>query len=496
MIFAPKAIKINQSDNTAVALSDIKTGDDVFGVKAVGEVPTAHKIALNQIKTGESIIKYGHPIGSATTEIKPGEHVHTHNVKTNLRGTLSYTYTPATVPKTPPSADKKSFMGYKRANGEVGIRNEIWIISTVGCVNKTAEKIADEADRKYRGNPRVDGVYTFLHPYGCSQLGDDHVFTQKILAGMVAHPNAAGVLVLGLGCENNLIGDFKKILGTWDERRVKFLNAQDVVNEVAEGLGLVDELAEYASTFERVKIPVEKLVIGLKCGGSDAFSGITANPLVGCFCDRLITDGGTCVLTEVPEMFGAETLLMDRAADEGVFTETVNLVNDFKDYFTRHGQEIYENPSPGNKEGGISTLEEKSLGCTQKGGTCQVTDVLDYGERVKRPGLNLLQGPGNDIVAVTNLTAAGAHIVLFTTGRGTPLGAPVPTVKISSNTALAKTKPHWIDFDAGKLLDETSIEDLTELFYEYIIGVASGDFTLNETNGYREISIFKNGVTL
>ncbi|MCL1862417.1 MAG: altronate dehydratase family protein [Defluviitaleaceae bacterium] len=467
-------LTINHNDNVAVALKDM------------GKIPAGHKIATSDIAKGENVIKYGYPIGHALCEIKSGDHVHTHNIKTNLSGIIDYSYVPEKIAAS--STAPATFMGYERSDGSVGIRNEVWVINTVGCVNKIAEKLC-----KLSG---ADDVFTFVHPYGCSQLGDDHEYTRKILCNMVNHPNAAGVLVLGLGCENNHISDFKKLLGTWDDKRVKFLNTQDVTDEIAEGLKLIRELKAYADTFTRKPIPVGRLVVGLKCGGSDGFSGVTANVLVGRFSDDLIAQGGISVLTEVPEMFGAETLLMNRAADTGVFDKTVSLVNDFKNYFMRHNQEIYENPSPGNKDGGISTLEEKSLGCTQKGGTSYVTDVLGYGETCKTPGLNLLQGPGNDIVAVTNLMAAGVHIVLFTTGRGTPLGAPVPTVKISSNTKLSELKPHWIDFDAGQLLDGVPLDNLARDFAEYIIEVASGKTTRNEENDYREISIFKDGVTL
>ena len=456
-------ITINPADNVAVAFTE------------QNNIPAGHKIALRDIKKGDKVIKYGYPIGFATADIKKDEHVHVHNLKTSLSGIVDYEYKPDV---SPVQKSEGTFMGYRRKDGKVGIRNEVWIINTVGCVNKIAEKIA----------AKFEDVYTFVHPYGCSQLGDDHAYTQNILKNMVNHPNAAGVLVLGLGCENNHIDEFKQVLGTWDDERVKFLNAQDVNDDEAEGTKIVESLLKYASGFKRESVPVSELVVGLKCGGSDGLSGITANPLVGSFTDLLIAKGGSCLLTEVPEMFGAETILMNRCVNKDVFDKSVNLINDFKNYFIRHNQEIYENPSPGNKEGGISTLEEKSLGCTQKGGTSPVVDVIAYGETIKTPGLNLLQGPGNDIVAVTNLVAAGAHIVLFTTGRGTPVGGPVPTVKISSNIPLAKSKPHWIDYNA--------VDAVPEDFFSYITSVASGTKTQNEINDYREISIFKDGVTL
>lgn len=440
-----------------------------------------HKYALCDIKCGENIIKYGNPIGHATEDIKKGDHVHSHNMKTNLSGNLEYTYEPDYTPSVKVDSDK-TFMGYVRANGEVGIRNDIWIINTVGCVNKVAKRLA-----------ALTGAKHFEHPFGCSQLGDDHKTTQLILKGLINHPNAGGVLVLGLGCENNNITEFKKVLGDYDEKRVRFLNTQDSQDEIEDGVKIIEELKAYAETFKRTPVPVSKLIVGLKCGGSDGLSGITANPLVGSVSDKLITYGASCVLTEVPEMFGAEHLLMKRCPTKELFDKTVALINNFKDYFTKHNQVIYENPSPGNKEGGITTLEEKSLGCVQKGGLSEVVDVLDYGDRVTKNGLSLLNGPGNDIVAITNLTAAGAHIILFTTGRGTPVGAPVPTVKVSTNNRLAENKKNWIDYNAAPLLDG---KDLTDDFLEYIIKVASGEETKNEINGYEEISIFKDGIVL
>ena len=454
---------INKLDNVEVNLND------------------GHKYALRDIKAGENIIKYGNPIGHATCDIKKGEHVHTHNIKTNLSDKLEYSYNPKfhDIPKVDTD---KTFLGYVREDGSVGIRNEVWIINTVGCVNKVAEKIAEKT-----------GAFFFPHPFGCSQLGDDQSVTQKILAGLIKHPNAGGVLVLGLGCENNNIPLFKSVLGDVNPNRVKFMVAQEHEDDVAEGVRLVEELKAYASTFKRTPVPISELKIGLKCGGSDGYSGITANPLVGRLSDKLISFGGSCVLSEVPEMFGAEHLLMERCESKEVFDKAVKLINNFKDYFIRHNQVVYENPSPGNKAGGITTLEEKSLGCVQKGGLSTVVDVLTYGDTLSKNGLSLLNGPGNDIVAITNLTAAGVHMILFTTGRGTPIGAPVPTVKIATNHSLAERKANWIDFDASPCLEGNL---LTDEFLDYLIEVASGKETRNEINGYREISIFKDGVTL
>ncbi|WP_400162046.1 UxaA family hydrolase [Brevibacillus sp. TJ4] len=494
-------IQIHKSDNVWICLRDVKKGESVEvngqTVVACEDIPSGHKIANQSIAAGSDIVKYGFPIGHATAGISAGEWVHSHNVKTNLEGEVSYSYNPVATSVYPHARDEnRTFLGYVRENGDVGVRNEIWIVNTVGCINKVAEQLAKMADQTYKSE-HIDGVYHFPHPFGCSQLGDDLVHTQKILADLVNHPNAGGVLVLGLGCENNYIDLFKEAIGPYHADRVKFLAVQQVEDEMEEGLELIEELVAYASQFKRQEVPVSKLKVGLKCGGSDGLSGITANPLVGVFSDQLISLGGATVLTEVPEMFGAETILMERAKDEQVYAKIVELVNDFKHYFAKNGQPIYENPSPGNKKGGITTLEEKSLGCVQKGGFGRVDDVLQYGDRVTRNGLSLLQGPGNDLVSVTALAASGCQIVLFTTGRGTPFGGPVPTVKISTNTPLYERKKNWIDYNAGKLVEGAAMEEVAEDFFQYVLDLASGRVqTKNELYGYKEIAIFKDGVML
>ncbi|QDR82314.1 UxaA family hydrolase [Sporomusa termitida] len=491
-------LQIQANDNVAVTLAPVAAGEELAingqCLRAAVAVDKGHKIALGYIAAGQKIIKYGFPIGIAAADIKAGDWVHTHNLTTGLGEILAYEYKPELTELRPAAA--KMFQGYCRPDGKVGIRNEIWIVPTVGCVNKNAELIARQAAREYGGMEHIDGIFELKHPYGCSQMGEDQLTTQRILADLVAHPNAGAVLVLGLGCENNNIGEFKKVLGSYNPDRVKFLEAQAVEDEIAEGVRLIGELAGYARQFSRQDCPASELIIGLKCGGSDGFSGITANPLVGAFSDRLTAMGGTTVLSEVPEMFGAETILMNRAANREVFEKTVRLINGFKEYFAAHNQAIYENPSPGNKQGGISSLEDKSLGCTQKGGTSSVTDVLNYGEQVKTRGLNLLSGPGNDGVATTVLAAAGCHMILFTTGRGTPLGTVVPTVKVATNSELFSKKRNWMDFDAGRLLTGMKLEPLADLFVDYVLAVASGRQTQAEKMGFREIAIFKNGVTL
>lgn len=494
-----KILRIDPGDNVAVALGELKKGEIVAAgnqeLLLLADIPAGHKVAVHSIPPGGEVVKYGHSIGTATVNISPGDWVHTHNVKTMLQGIVEYVYPPYPLQPVRENIFDWTFEGYLREDGRAGTRNEIWIINTVGCCNKVAEELSRRASRLFKDR-KIDGIYNFSHPYGCSQLGDDQLNTQKILAGLVRHPNAGGVLVLGLGCENNNIKEFKKVLGPCNSLRVKFLNTQDVSDEIATGLDLIGELVDHAEKQVRTPQPLAKIVLGLKCGGSDAFSGITANPLVGRVSDMVTAAGGTSVLTEVPEMFGAETVLMNRAADRKVFDDIVKLINEFKEYYIRNGQSIYENPSPGNKSGGITTLEEKSLGCIQKGGTGAVTDVLVYGDRVTVPGLNLLSGPGNDMVAVTALAAAGAQLILFTTGRGTPLGGPVPTIKISTNTELFRRKANWTDYDAGQLLSGVSIEQLADWLLNFVQQVASGKSTSNERNNYREIAIFKNGVTL
>ena len=489
-------IKIHPQDNVAVALCPL-AGNTVVSLEdqqitLLEDIPQGHKFALTDIPAGSRIFKYGNPIGVAREDIKCGSWVHTHNLKTGLGDLLTYTYEKeeAVIPPT----EERFFDGFRRANGKVGVRNEIWIIPTVGCVNNVATAIERKAQGMKKGS--VEEIAAFPHPYGCSQMGDDQEHTRQILADLINHPNAGGVLVLGLGCENSNIDELKKYIGDYDEKRVKFLVAQESDDEISDSLALIEELAEYAGSARREPISCSELIIGMKCGGSDGLSGITANPTVGAFSDLLISKGGTTILTEVPEMFGAETLLMNRCESEELFDKTVNLINDFKNYFISHNQTIYENPSPGNKKGGISTLEDKSMGCTQKSGSAPVRGVLAYGEPVKTKGLNLLSAPGNDLVASTALAASGAHIVLFTTGRGTPFASPVPTVKISTNTTLYNKKNNWIDFNCGTLVEESDSIRLRDEFFDYILRVASGEKVKSEEAGFHDMAIFKQGVTL
>ncbi len=545
-------IRISGKDNVIVALRDLAPGEELVipaehaggpagtasvAIRVAEPVPAGHKMAIAPVLAGGEVIKYGSCIGIAKEDISAGAWVHVHNVRTALDGMKDYVYEPAEcaraaetgvsesrsvhssecveesrkaedgVPegRMPTSAADEAgraggcgrgavFQGFRRPDGSVGVRNEIWIIPTVGCVNGIAEALAREARGRIFGS--VEDVVAFPHPYGCSQMGDDQEHTRTILADLVHHPNAGGVLVLGLGCENSNIGELKPYIGKYDECRVKFLVCQECEDELAGGAVLLDELIRYAAGSERETVPAEKLIIGLKCGGSDGFSGITANPLVGRFSDLLIAEGGTTILTEVPEMFGAETLLMNRCKTRELFDQTVSLINDFKQYFIDNRQTIYENPSPGNKQGGITTLEDKSLGCTQKSGTSPVCGVLSYGERVSVAGLNLLSAPGNDLVAATALAASGAQIVLFTTGRGTPFASPVPTVKIASNGGLAGKKKNWIDFNAGIVLDDITSDEAGEQLFSYVLSVASGEKVCSERAGYHDMAIFKQGVTL
>lgn len=518
-----KTLQIEAADNVFVALEDGVSGETVgvsgTSITLKNDVPAGHKVALTGIKAGENAVKYGYPIGHAKVDIAPGEWVHTHNVETNLEGFLAYEYHPElAAPETSVTygeGDVKdiTFQGYRRGNGQVGVRNDLYIVPTVGCINQTAELIKQ---RFLRDNPDAlevfDNVIVVKHPYGCSQLGKDHANTRDFLANTVLHPNAGAVLVVGLGCENNTIEVFREMLEKGargacgslftpenstelDTTRIRFLIAQQVEDEVEAGASILAELKDVARTDSRTPIPLSELKIGLKCGGSDGFSGITANPLLGKLSDFIVQAGGTTLLTEVPEMFGAETILMNRAVNERVFDKVVRLINDFKQYFIDANEVVYENPSPGNKAGGITTLEDKSLGCTQKAGSAKVVDVVDYAQKAVAPGLNLLQSPGNDLVAASALAVAGCHIVLFTTGRGNPFGTFVPTLKVASNPRLASHKQRWIDFNAGRLLDEP-FKDVTPDFITKVLETASGEKTRSEQNGYSEVAIFKTGITL
>lgn len=494
-----KYLKINSKDDVVVAIQDISKGETILDgqrqIIVLEDVPSGHKILLHDKAEGEQIYKYGYPIGHASIDLKAGSWLNEHNLKTNLGGLLEYTYNPISIANNIPN-ENLTFKGYRRKNGDVGIRNEIWIVPTVGCVNGIANRLAEllKEETRIKG---VDNIVAYTHNYGCSQLHEDHENTRKILRNLVLHPNAGAVLVVGLGCENNQPELFREFLGDYDTERIKFMVTQNVEgNEIEEGMKILRQLYTLASHDKRVDIPIGELRVGLKCGGSDGFSGITANPLLGRFSDFLVAQGGSTVLTEVPEMFGAETILMNRCKSKELFEKTVKMVNDFKNYFLSHGEPVGENPSPGNKAGGISTLEDKALGCTQKCGSDYVCGVMEYGERIKDKGLNLLSAPGNDLVAATALAASGCHIILFTTGRGTPFGTFVPTMKISTNSHLFEHKSNWIDFNAGTLLEGTDMHNLLQDFIKFFISICNGSKTHNESNGYHEIAIFKTGVTL
>ena len=492
-------LKINAADSVVVCLQPKKKGDiisvDGKQITVLQDTPAGHKVLIEDKKQGEDIIKYGYPIGHAKTDLKAGEWVNENNLKTNLCGTLEYSYQPVNE-KLSIANENRTFKGYVRQNGEVGIRNEVWIVPTVGCVNGIAEKLAQKL-REETGCKNIDAVWTWHHNFGCSQLSEDHENTRKVLRDICLHPNAGAVLVLSLGCENNQPEQFMEMLGDYDKQRIRLLVTQKVEgDEIEAGMEILRELYAIASKDVRQDVSVSKLRVGLKCGGSDGFSGITANPLVGEFSDWLVAQGGTSILTEVPEMFGAETILMNRCETPELFQQTVSMINNFKEYFLSHGEPVGENPSPGNKAGGISTLEDKALGCTQKCGRAPVSGVLEYGDRLQVNGLNLLSAPGNDLVAATALASAGCQIVLFTTGRGTPFGTFVPTMKIATNPTLAQRKPNWIDFSAGQLIEGRTMAELLPEFIDKVLSVANGEQALNEHNGYREIAIFKNGVTL
>ncbi|MBQ3632522.1 MAG: altronate dehydratase [Prevotella sp.] len=497
-------LKINPADSVVVCLQPKQAGDviEVDGkhVTLRQDTPAGHKVLIKDVRQGDDIIKYGYPIGHALEDMKAGDWVNEHNLKTNLKGTLEYTYAPVDEQLAIP-VENRTFKGFVRNNGDVGVRNEIWIVPTVGCVNGIAERLANQFSKEIglddQSQNNIDAVHAWHHNYGCSQLSGDHENTRKVLRDLVLHPNAGGVLVLALGCENNQPDEFMKLLGDYDHDRIRLLVTQQVDgDEVEAGMAILRDIYRFAREDRRTDVPVSRLRVGLKCGGSDGFSGITANPLVGEFSDWLVAQGGTSVLTEVPEMFGAETILMNRCETRELFEQTVSMINNFKEYFLSHGEPVGENPSPGNKAGGISTLEDKALGCTQKCGRAPVSGVMEYGDRLEHNGLNLLSAPGNDLVAATALASCGCHIVLFTTGRGTPFGTFVPTMKIATNPTLAQRKPQWVDFNAGQLVTGRTMKELVPEFIDKVLSVASGELARNEENGYREISIFKNGVTL
>lgn len=488
-----KYLRINEKDNCIVALETINKGDVILNVEAMEEIKKGHKMAIFDIEKGKDVIKYGNSIGRAKENIKAGEHIHTHNITTNLDQSKVFSYEKVNT-DIKKNEDRKVKV-YLRRTGEVGIRNEIWVIPTVGCINNLVKTMANKFMIGHPINSSFDGCFAYTHPYGCSQLGDDHINTKTAIIDMMKHPNNGGVLVVGLGCENNQIKAIINELGYYNEKRVKFLICQESSNEITDGLKLLEEIYEEIKNDIRVDQPLSKITIGLKCGGSDGMSGITANPLIGKMSDYMASIGGSSILTEIPEMFGAEQMMFNRCENKEIYQKLYRLVDDFKNYYAKNNQVIYENPSPGNKEGGISTLEDKSLGCIEKSGSSSVKDILRYGERIKTKGLNILEAPGNDLVAATATALSGAQLILFSTGRGTPYGTIVPTIKVSTNSELFLGKRNWIDFDAGIINQENS-NKVFEDFKEYIIGVIEGKYTKNEINDCREIAIFKTGVTL
>jgi altronate hydrolase len=493
----PSAVQVAPGDQVAVALRSMEQGERIsvggYDIQLSTDIERGHKFALRPIAANETVLRYGWPIGTATEAIGIGSHVHSHNLRTNLNAEEPYRYDGPAKPVSIDADSRWRFRGYRRADGSVGTRNQIWIIPTVGCVGRTAERVAAAAARRHLG--KVDDVLAFAHPFGCSQLGDDLDGTARILASLACHPNAGGVVLLGLGCEENQLSALLERIPSVYRQRLRTVSAQLSSDEMEDAARAVDELVDLAVADVREEVGIDALRLGVKCGGSDGFSGLTANPLIGRVADLVTGAGGTAVLTEIPETFGAERILMKRAADEDVFDRLVSTVNRFKRYFLDHGESISENPSPGNIEGGITTLEEKSLGAVQKGGHAIITDVLAYGERLKRPGLTILEAPGNDAVSTTALAAAGATMTLFSTGRGTPLGSPIPTMKIATNHALAIKKPSWIDFDAGSVLD-AGLDATTDALMARVCAIASGELAHNEKNGERDIAIWKRGLTL
>jgi altronate hydrolase len=499
---SPRLRLIHPHDDVAVALADLATGEELrIGDRPLvltGAIERGHKLALRHVPAGAVVRKYGSAIGLATADIAPGAWVHTHNLRSRLAGLAELARPAESTATTPIVADPAlaglRFAGYRRPDGRVGTRNEIWIIGTVGCVARTVQRIAAETSRRSAG--RADAIVPLTHPFGCSQVGGDLERTRAVLAALAAHPNAGAVLIVGLGCESNEARALMAAIPGRDPARLRLLGAQDCADEVAQGVALVEELLEVVATDRREPCGLEDLCIGLKCGGSDGFSGLTANPLLGRVAERVTVAGGRAILSEVPELFGAESQLLERAVDATVFESVGALLNDFRRYLQAHGEPLHENPSPGNLAGGITTLEEKSLGAVQKGGRAPVTAALRYGERIMKSGLAVLEAPGNDAVSSTAMAAAGANLLLFTTGRGTPLGCPVPTLKIASNSALARRKPAWIDFDAGQLLEAADEERVVAALLELVLATASGRPACNEINEEREIALWKGGVTL
>lgn len=497
------AIKLYPQDTVALATSELKKGQTVTvdgeTITLLDDIPNAHKIALKDFETGEAVRKYDNIIGYASKPIKKGEWIHSHNEVTGLGKSKEYTYDFNPISIFPGESDK-TFMGYDRADGGAGIRNHLAIISTVFCANGPLRKLARMAEAKYPATENFDGIIAFDQEFGCSQTGKDLVTTCKIIAGIAKNANFGGVLLVSNGCEMAIPSVLEQYMGDYDKKRIRTLTLQEVEDEFTAGMELIDEIMEEMKDDKRTPININRLHIAMNCGGSDGYSGITANTLLGTLCDTLVKEGAIMNMTEVPEMMGAEHILMNRAADKSIFDDIVKMMYDYDAYFARYGEKAADNPTQGNKAGGLTTLEEKSLGCIQKGGHCAVMEVLEYGERATKNGFVLVSGPGNDLAGVSGQIAAGAVLTIFTTGRGTPCGFAGPTFRLASNTALATRKSNWIDYDAGRLLTAKTpeeVEALNKELYDAIMATVNGQYrTRTEENGYYILGALKDGVTL
>ncbi len=482
-------IRLDADDNVVTATHALEVGVEVAdGKKTIQLIPSGHKVAIRAIPKGDQIRKYAQMIGVASDHIAPGEHVHTHNcdfVATNQ----NYEFGTDMRDVTPATGD--TFMGYKRENGAVGTRNYIAIVTSVNCSATAARRIADAfGPEELAAYPNVDGVVAFVHGTGCGMASDGDGFEalQRVMWGYAKHPNHAGVLMVGLGCEMNQIDWLLEAYGLKASETFQVMNIQNVAGlqkTIDMGIAKVRAMLPIANEAKREPCPVSDLKVALQCGGSDAWSGITANPALGYACDLLAAQGGTGVLAETPEIYGAEHLLTRRAVSEDVGKKLIGLVEWWKDYTARNKGSMDNNPSPGNKKGGLTTILEKSLGAAAKGGTSPLTGVYKYAEPVTAKGFTFMDSPGYDPASVTGQIAGGCQVVVFTTGRGSAFGSkPSPTIKVSTNTTMYERMTDDMDVNAGDmLLGDVTLEEKGREIYEMILRVASGEASKSEAQG-------------
>ena len=489
---APRTLRLSAKDNLAVALDEVAPGGSVAGVVATQRIPRGHKVAIEPIPAGAPVVKFGQIIGFASADIAPGAHIHTHNVVLHDFARDYAFAADAHDDALLPEAERAHFMGFRRSNGRTGTRNYLGILTSVNCSASVARFAAQAAERSgiLADFPGIDGIVPIIHGTGCGMAskGEGYDVLSRTLWGYATHPNFAAVVMVGLGCEMFQIARFKQEYGVEEADGFRTLTIQDeggTRRTVEHILGTLKEMAPRAAAARREARPASEIVLALQCGGSDGYSALTANPALGVASDLLVAQGGTSILSETPEIYGAEHLLTRRAATREVGEKLVARIKWWEEYTARNAGEMNNNPSPGNKAGGLTTILEKSLGAAAKGGSSTLRAVYEYAEPVTDAGFVFMDTPGYDPVAATGQVAGGANVICFTTGRGSAFGAkPTPSIKLATNSDIYRRMEEDMDINCGDVLDGVSLEDKGREIFEKVLAVASGAHTKSEELGY------------